>query len=68
MVDRQLYSYTFSLVVLAPASLYLEEAFEALHFQHRHQVIKKVSYFFQKFLTISQKPLENNVCSRNELN
>lgn len=38
MLDKQLYSYGFSLIVLAPASLYLEEAFEALHFQHRRQI------------------------------
>lgn len=37
-VDRLFYAYVFSLVVLAPASLYLEEAFEALHFRHRKQV------------------------------
>lgn len=36
--DRLFYSYAFSLVVLLPASLYLEEAFEALHFQHRRQI------------------------------
>lgn len=35
--DRLFYSYAFSLVVLLPASLYLEEAFEALHFRHRQQ-------------------------------
>ena len=33
--DRLFYCYVFSLVVLAPASLYLEEAFEALHFKPR---------------------------------
>ena len=38
-VDRQYYSYIFSLIVLAPASLYLEEAFEALHFQEGSQVM-----------------------------
>jgi len=35
--DRLFYSYAFSLVVLLPASLYLEEAFEAMHFRHRQQ-------------------------------
>jgi len=35
--DRLYYSYAFSLVVLLPASLYLEEAFQALHFKHRQQ-------------------------------
>lgn len=35
--DRLYYSYAFSLVVLLPASLYLEEAFEALRFRHRQQ-------------------------------
>jgi len=35
--ERLFYSYVFALVVLAPASLYLEEAFEALNFQHRRQ-------------------------------
>ena len=34
--DRLFYCYVFSLVVLAPASLYLEEAFEALHFKPRY--------------------------------
>ena len=33
--DRLFYAYVFSLIVLAPASLYLEEAFQALHFQPR---------------------------------
>ncbi|KAK7072382.1 hypothetical protein SK128_001330, partial [Halocaridina rubra] len=33
-VDRLYFSYVFSVVVLAPASLYLEEAFEVLHFPH----------------------------------
>ena len=36
--DRLFYSYVFSLVVLAPASLYLEEAFQALHFQPSRQI------------------------------
>ena len=35
--ERLFYSYVFALVVLLPASLYLEEAFEALNFQHRRQ-------------------------------
>ncbi|XP_076061116.1 UDP-N-acetylglucosamine transporter TMEM241-like isoform X4 [Oratosquilla oratoria] len=33
-VDRLYFSYIFGVVVLAPASLYLEEAFEVLHFPH----------------------------------
>ncbi|XP_066989279.1 UDP-N-acetylglucosamine transporter TMEM241-like isoform X1 [Macrobrachium rosenbergii] len=33
-VDRLYFSYVFSVVVLAPASLYLEEAFEVLRFPH----------------------------------
>ena len=37
-MDRQYYSYVFSLVVLLPASLYLEEAFEALNFPELYQV------------------------------
>ena len=37
-VDKLYYSYVFSLVVLAPASFYLEESFQALHFQHRKQI------------------------------
>ena len=36
--ERLVYSYVFALVVLLPASLYLEEAFEALNFQHRRQM------------------------------
>jgi len=38
-VDRQYYSYIFSLVVLLPASLYLEEAFAASHFEGTRQVV-----------------------------
>ncbi|XP_063244387.1 transmembrane protein 241-like isoform X2 [Bacillus rossius redtenbacheri] len=37
-MDRLYYSSIFSVVVLAPSSLYLEEAFSALHFQHRRQL------------------------------
>lgn len=37
-IDKLYYSYGFSLIVLAPASFYLEEAFQALNFQHRKQV------------------------------
>ncbi|KAG0716008.1 Transmembrane protein 241 [Chionoecetes opilio] len=33
-VDRLYFSYVFSVIVLAPVSLYLEEAFEVLHFAH----------------------------------
>ena len=36
-VDRQYYSYIFALVVLTPASLYLEEAFTALKFEALYQ-------------------------------
>ncbi|XP_066992350.1 UDP-N-acetylglucosamine transporter TMEM241 homolog [Anabrus simplex] len=36
--DKLYYSNIFSVVVLAPASFYLEEAFSALHFQHRRQL------------------------------
>jgi len=35
--DRLYYNSVFSVVVLAPASLYLEEAFEALNFHHDRQ-------------------------------
>ena len=38
-VDRQYYSYIFSLVVLAPASLYLNEAFEALNYKEMYQIM-----------------------------
>jgi hypothetical protein len=44
--DRLFYAYVFSLVVLAPASLYLEEAFEALHFQPNRQIDFVVGSFF----------------------
>nr|ACO12427.1 Transmembrane protein C18orf45 [Lepeophtheirus salmonis] len=37
-IDRLYYGYVFSFIVLAPASIYLEEAFEALNFQHRRQM------------------------------
>ncbi|KAL7648573.1 UNVERIFIED_CONTAM: hypothetical protein RMT77_000479 [Armadillidium vulgare] len=33
-IDRLYYCYVFSVIVLAPASLYLEEAFEVLKFPH----------------------------------
>ena len=36
--DKLFYRNLFSVVVLAPSSLYLEEAFEALHFQETRQV------------------------------
>lgn len=36
--DRIYYNNMFSVVILAPSSLYLEEAFSALHFQHRRQL------------------------------
>jgi len=35
--DRLYYNSIFSVIVLAPASLYLEEAFEALNFHHDRQ-------------------------------
>jgi len=35
--DRLYYNSVFSVIVLAPASLYLEEAFEALNFHHDRQ-------------------------------
>ena len=38
-VDRQYYSYIFSLVLLAPASLYLNEAFEALNYKEMYQIM-----------------------------
>jgi len=38
-VDRQYYSYIFSLVLLAPASLYLNEAFDALHYKELYQIM-----------------------------
>ena len=36
--DRLYYSSVFSVIILAPASLYLEEAFLALNFRHDKQV------------------------------
>ncbi|XP_046997820.1 transmembrane protein 241-like isoform X1 [Schistocerca americana] len=36
--DKLYYSNIFSVVVLAPASFYLEEAFSVLHFRHRRQI------------------------------
>ena len=38
-VDRQYYSYIFALIVLLPASLYLQEAFEALNFKELYQIM-----------------------------
>jgi len=35
--DKLYYNSVFSVIVLAPASFYLEEAFEALHFHHDRQ-------------------------------
>nr|CAD7408538.1 unnamed protein product [Timema poppensis] len=37
-VDKLYYSNMFSVVVLAPSSFYLEEAFSVLQFQHRRQL------------------------------
>ncbi|PSN55260.1 hypothetical protein C0J52_05838 [Blattella germanica] len=37
-VDKLYYSNVFSVVILAPSSFYLEEAFSVLHFQHRRQI------------------------------
>ncbi|XP_023713086.1 transmembrane protein 241 isoform X5 [Cryptotermes secundus] len=37
-VDKIYYSNIFSVVILAPSSFYLEEAFSVLHFQHWRQI------------------------------
>ncbi|XP_021928332.1 transmembrane protein 241-like isoform X3 [Zootermopsis nevadensis] len=37
-VDKLYYSNIFSVIILAPSSFYLEEAFSVLHFQHRRQI------------------------------
>lgn len=51
--DRLFYSYAFALVVLLPASLYLEEAFEALHFRHRRQIRFVVGSLLAAFVGVS---------------
>lgn len=51
--DRVFYSYLFSLVVLLPASLYLEEAFEALHFGQRREVAFVISSLIAALLGVS---------------
>jgi len=50
--DRLFYCYVFSLVVLAPASLYLEEAFEALHFKPRRQIEFVVGSIFSALVGV----------------
>lgn len=50
--DRLFYSYVFSLVVLAPASLYLEEAFEALHFQPNRQLDFVIGSIFSAVVSV----------------
>lgn len=50
--DRLFYSYIFSLVVLAPASLYLEEAFQALHFQPSRQIDFVVGSIFSAIVGV----------------
>lgn len=37
-VDKIYYSNIFSVIILAPSSFYLEEAFSVLHFQHWRQI------------------------------
>ena len=51
--DRLFYSYVFSLVVLAPASLYVEEAFQALHFQPRRQLDFVVGSVFSAIVGVA---------------
>ena len=50
--DRLFYAYVFSLVVLAPASLYLEEAFQALHFQPSRQIDFVVGSIFSAIVGV----------------
>ena len=52
--DRLFYSYVFSLVVLAPASLYLEEAFQALHFQPNRQIDFVLGALISAFVGVAQ--------------
>ena len=52
--DRLFYSYIFSLVVLAPASLYLEEAFQALHFQPSRQIDFVLGSLISAFVGVAQ--------------
>ncbi|TRY62861.1 hypothetical protein TCAL_07708 [Tigriopus californicus] len=63
-VDRQYYSYIFGLIVLAPASLYLEEAFNVLEFQEISQIMficgSIVSAVSGVFLHLYQSRLRND--------
>jgi len=47
--DRLFYSSVFSVVILAPASLYLEEAFQALKFRHDRQELFVTGCLFSAF-------------------
>ena len=51
--DRLFYSYVFSLIVLLPASLYLEEAFQALHFQPGRQIDFVVGSIFSAVVGVA---------------
>ncbi|XP_059484532.1 transmembrane protein 241-like [Neocloeon triangulifer] len=42
-LDKFYYSNLFSVIILAPASVYLEEAFQALHFEYAKQTLFHVS-------------------------
>lgn len=48
--DRLYYNSVFSVIVLAPASLYLEEAFEALNFHHDRQGLFLAGCFASAFI------------------
>lgn len=50
--DRLYYNSVFSVIVLAPASLYLEEAFEALNFHHDRQGLFLAGCFASAFIGI----------------
>jgi hypothetical protein len=49
--DRLYYSAVFSVILLAPASLYLEEAFQALHFRHDKQGLFLTGCLFSAMFT-----------------
>jgi len=51
--DRLFYSYVFSLIVLLPASLYLEESFQALHFQPSRQIDFVVGSIFSAVVGVA---------------
>jgi peptidoglycan/LPS O-acetylase OafA/YrhL len=52
-----------SVIILAPSSFYLEEAFSVLHFQHRHQIIFYLGCLLSGVLGVLMQLWAANLCS-----